>query len=150
MCARIDFAPMLARELQRPLGRAEIEDLILTGLNEGQQPTPPDDDAIGLWCAGYLKAARMDDVWSDDERGFVFLFPHAMLSGEVDLVGEEDSHGNMIEDPAPQLRRCRERLDATVPAANAHWTAWRRKNIAKWHPGRRRSGARIHARAGAG
>jgi uncharacterized protein len=185
---------MLAGELQRPLGRTEIEDLseflattpgampfpeahgfltaiasapttimpsvwqremlgepafasmaqakhviglvmrlynqILTDLNEGQQIAPPGDDAVGLWCAGYLKAARMDDVWIDDERGSVFLFPHAVLSGEVDLVGEEDSDGNLIEDPAPQIRRCRERVDATVLEAYQYWMAWRRRSIA--------------------
>lgn len=104
---------------------------ILTGLNENQRlapPMPDGDDAIGLWCAGYLKAARMDDVWRDDERGAVFLFPFAVLAGEVDLVGEEDSDGKVIEDPTPQLRRCREGLDATVREANRYWTAWRRNN----------------------
>lgn len=104
---------------------------ILTGLNGDQPIAPPNgdgDDAIGLWCTGYLKAARMDDVWSDDERGAVFLFPFAVLSGEIDLVGEEDSDGKVIEDPTPQIRRCRDGLDATVREANRYWTAWRREN----------------------
>ena len=188
---------MLTRELRRPLGRAELEDLseflaatpkampfpeahgfltgiasapttimpsewqpemlgeprfvsteqaqhviglvmrlynqILTDLNEDNPLAPPNSDAEGairLWCTGYLKAARMDDVWRDDERSAVFLFPLAVLTGEVDLVGEEDSNGKVIEDPAPQLRRCREALDATVRDVNRYWTAWRRENAA--------------------
>ncbi len=72
----------------------------------------------------------MDDVWNDDERGAVFLFPMAVLSGEANLVGHTDSDGKVIEDPAPQLRRARERLDVTVREANRYWTAWRRKSIA--------------------
>jgi uncharacterized protein YecA (UPF0149 family) len=72
----------------------------------------------------------MDDVWNDDERGAVFLFPMAVLSGEADLVGEEDADGRIIEDRAPQLRRCREALAATVIEANQYWTAWRRGSMA--------------------
>ena len=78
-------------------------------------PSDPDED-VGSWCTGYLKAARMDDVWTDDEQGTVFLFPLAILAGEVDLVGEEDSEGRVIEDPSPQLQRCREALDDTAGA----------------------------------
>lgn len=58
-----------------------------------------------------------------------FLFPLAILAGEVNLVGEADSDGKVIEDPSPQLQRCRERLDDTVHEANAYWTAWRRKSM---------------------
>jgi uncharacterized protein YecA (UPF0149 family) len=92
-------------------------------------PSDPDED-VGSWCTGYLKAARMDDVWTDDEQGTVFLFPLAILAGEVDLVGEEDSEGWVIEDPSPQLQRCREALDDTVHEANRYWTAWRRRSLA--------------------
>lgn len=103
---------------------------ILTGLNDGQDLAPTGPDEVRLWCAGYLKAARMDDVWIDDERGHLFLFPFVVLAGEADLVGEEDSDGKIIEDAAPQLRRCREGLDARVHEANRYWTAWRRRSIA--------------------
>ena len=105
---------------------------IVTDLNAGQQITPSDadDDDIELWCAGYLHAAHMDDVWLADERGTLFLFPMAVLAGEVDLVGEQDSAGNVIKDPAPQVRRCRDALDETVHEANQYWTAWRRKSVA--------------------
>jgi len=105
---------------------------IITALEEGTQvaPSGPDDDAIARWCTGYLRAAHMDDVWNDDERGAVFLFPMAVLSGEADLIGHTDSDGKVIEDPTPQLRRARERLDVTVREANRYWTAWRRKSIA--------------------
>jgi uncharacterized protein len=105
---------------------------VLTDLNEGRQiaPSGSDDDTIGLWCTGYLAAARMDDVWSDDERGVMFLFPMAVLSGEADLVGEEDSDGKIIEDPTPELQRLRERLDATAREAHQYWAAWRRKGVA--------------------
>ncbi len=120
-------------QARRLMGLAmRLYNQILTDLNEGEQiaPSGPDDDAVGLWCAGYLKAARMDDVWNEDERGAVFLFPMAVLSGEADLVGHEDSDGKVIEDPTPQLRRCRELLNATVREANQYWTAWRRKTVA--------------------
>jgi uncharacterized protein len=106
---------------------------VITSLNDNKPFAPPnsdDDGAIRSWCTGYLKAARMDDAWSDDERGAVFLFPMAVLSGEADLVGEEDADGRIIEDPAPQLRRCREALAPTVIEANQYWTAWRRKSVA--------------------
>jgi uncharacterized protein len=104
---------------------------LLTDLNEGNPIAPSDpDENVGAWCTGYLRAARMDDVWSADETGIVFLFPLAVLAGEVDLVGEEDSNGKVIDDPAPHLRRCREGLDDTVHEANQYWTAWRRKRMA--------------------
>ena len=104
---------------------------IVTGLSEG---TPiarmgAEDDTIGNWCAGYLRGAYLDGLWSQDERGAVFLFPMAILSGEADLVGHEDSDGKVIEDPSPPLQRCREILNATVHEANQYWTAWRRKSL---------------------
>jgi uncharacterized protein len=104
---------------------------IVTDLGEDNPiaPSDPDED-IGSWCSGYLKGARMDDVWTGDEQGLVFLFPLAILAGEVDLVGEEDADGKVIEDPSPQLQRCREALDSTVHEANEYWTAWRRDRTA--------------------
>lgn len=105
---------------------------IITALTGGGRVPPfgPDDPAIEGWCMGYLKAARMDDVWNHDEDGVVFLFPLAVLAGEIDLTGEKDSAGRIIEDPMPQLRRFREGLNANVLEANRYWTAWRRKSIA--------------------
>ena len=104
---------------------------IVTDLGHGNPiaPSGPDED-LGSWCTGYLRAARMDELWTGDETGAVFLFPLAILAGEVDLVGEEDANGKIIEDPTPQLRRCREALDDTVHEANEYWTAWRQKNMA--------------------
>jgi uncharacterized protein len=120
-------------QAQRVLGLVmRLHNQVITGLNENKPFAPPnsdDDGAISSWCTGYLKAARMDDVWIDDERGAVFMFPMAVLSGDADLAGEEDADGNVIADPAPQLRRCRELLAATVREANQYWTAWRRKSI---------------------
>lgn len=104
---------------------------IVTHLDEGNPIAPSGaDEDFGSWCTGYLRAARMDEVWTADETGVVFLFPLAVLAGEFDLVGEEDINGEVITDPAPHLRRCRERLDDTVHEANEYWTAWRRKNMA--------------------
>ena len=121
-------------QAQRVLGlMMRLYNQILTELNEHQEFTPPnldDDDSIRLWCIGYLEAARMDDVWIDDEHAHVLLFPFAILAGEVDLVGEEDDKGEVITDPTPQLRRCRASLGATVLEANRYWTAWRRNSKA--------------------
>lgn len=104
---------------------------IVTDLNDGNPLAPSDaDEAIGSWCRGYLTGARMDEVWTADETGVVYLFPLAVLAGEIDLVGEQDASGKVIADPAPQLRRCREGLDDTVHEAHAYWTAWRRKTMA--------------------
>jgi uncharacterized protein len=104
---------------------------IVTDLTEDNPIAPSDaDEAVDSWCTGYLKAARMDDVWTSDETGVMFLFPHAVLAGEVDLVGEQDADGKVIHDPAPQLRRCREGLDDAVHEANRYWTEWRRKSMA--------------------
>jgi uncharacterized protein len=104
---------------------------IVTALTDGSPIAPVEaDEAIGSWCAGYLRAARMDDVWTADETGVAFLFPLGVLAGDVDLVGEQDSSGRIIDDPAPQLRRCRELLDDTVHDANRYWTAWRRRRMA--------------------
>jgi uncharacterized protein len=91
-------------------------------------PATADDDAVALWCEGYLRATRMDEVWSHDERAAVSMFPIAILAGEVDLVGEKDSRGKIIEDPGPQLRRAREYLEESVQESYAYWLAWRRAN----------------------
>jgi uncharacterized protein len=132
-----EFASM--DEAKRVFGLVmRLYNQIVTDLNEDNPIAPCDpDEAIDLWCQGYLKAARMDDVWTSDEQGVVLLFPLAILAGEVDLVGEEDADGNVIEDPSPQLQRCRERLDSTVHEANEYWTAWRRDSMAPpvaWRP----------------
>ena len=48
-------------------------------LEEGSVVTLPDvahDEAIKLWCLGYLEATRLDDVWVNDELGVMMLdFP---------------------------------------------------------------------------
>jgi uncharacterized protein len=104
---------------------------IVTDLAEGNPIAPADpDEDVSSWCTGYLRAARMDDLWTADETGIVFLFPLAVLAGEVDLVGEQDSSGKVIDDPASQLQRCREGLDDNVHDANEYWTAWRQKSLA--------------------
>ncbi len=104
---------------------------IVTDLEEHNPIAPSEaDEPIASWCTGYLRAARMDDVWMADKTGIAFLFPLAVLGGEVDLVGEEDASGKVIEDPTPQLQHCRESLDDTVHEANQYWTAWRRKRAA--------------------
>lgn len=104
---------------------------ILTDLSNGNPTVPRDSDGdLASWCEGYLTAARMDDAWTGDEEGMVLLFPMAVLTGEVSLVGEQDADGGIIEDPTPQLQRCRELLGKTVREANDYWAAWRRANMA--------------------
>jgi len=103
---------------------------IVSDLNERKiaPPIPGGEDMVAQWCEGYLEAARMDEVWSSDEEGIELIFPISVLSGEFDLVGEEDADGNIIEVPTPQLRRCREVLGRNVIELNRYWTAWRRKS----------------------
>jgi uncharacterized protein len=121
-------------EARRVLGLVmRLYNQILTDLNEGRKAAPPnakDDDWLALWCAGYLRAARMDDEWAADEHGVALLFPFAILAREVDLVGEKDSEGKIIEDPTPQLRRCREQLRDTVLELHQYWNAWRKERVA--------------------
>ena len=124
-----EFSSM--EQAQRVFGLViRLYNQVVADLDEGNSiaPSGPDED-VRSWCAGYLRAARMDEVWTGDESGVVFLFPLAILAGEVDLVGEEDADGNVIVDPSPQLRRCRESVDATVHNANRYWTAHRRETM---------------------
>jgi uncharacterized protein len=79
------------------------------------------DDTVADWCSGYMHGARMDPAWTRDPEGVVFLFPLAILSGEFDLVGEEDADGNIIEDATPQLQKARAKLEETVLAAYEHF-----------------------------
>lgn len=102
---------------------------IVTDLNERKvaPPIPGGEGMVAQWCEGYLEAVRMDEVWTYDEEVIELIFPISVLSGEFDLVGEEDADGKIIEDPTPQLRRCREVLGRNVVELNRYWTAWRRK-----------------------
>jgi uncharacterized protein len=95
---------------------------IITTLDAGEPFLgDADDDTVADWCSGYMHGARMDPAWTRDPEGVVFLFPLAILSGEFDLVGEEDADGNIIEDATPQLQRARAELENTVRAAYQHF-----------------------------
>jgi uncharacterized protein len=119
-------------EAQHYLGLVmRLYNQINTDLNEGREVGPPDldPDAVGLWCSGYLKASRMDDEWRHDEFGVSKLFPMGLLAGELDLVGEENADGDIIEDATPHLEKCLESLPSTVLELHEYWTAWRRENM---------------------
>lgn len=86
-----------------------------------------DEEDLTLWCAGYLEAAEMDDLWRKHEDGAAFLLPMAILSGDLDLIGEEDDKGNIITDDTPQRQRARASLPSMVIEAHQYWLAWRMK-----------------------
>jgi uncharacterized protein len=91
----------------------------------------PDEEVIEGWCSGYIRGARLEDSWKDDEQGAAMIFPMAALSGVVDLVGEEDSEGNIITDPSKQLAACREGLPEYVQRTYDYFLARRRGLIPK-------------------
>jgi len=106
---------------------------LLDDLNEERRVdslVPEDEGDLQLWCRGYLAGARLDDDWGADDTGTTLLFPMAVLAGEVELKGEPDADGNIIEDPSPQLAACRRELPAHVLALHQHWTQWRRGRFA--------------------
>jgi uncharacterized protein len=95
---------------------------IITSLDAGEPLLgDEDDDTVAAWCWGYVHGARMDPAWTRDPEGMVFLFPIAILSGEFDLVGEEDADGNVIEDATPQLQKARAELEKSVRGAYQHF-----------------------------
>lgn len=111
---------------------------IITSLDAGEPLLgDADDDTVTEWCWGYLHGARMDSAWTGDPEGMVFLFPLAILSGEFDLIGEEDANGNVIEDPTPQLQRARAELENTVRAAYQYF------RVRRLAPGVARSAPKI-------
>jgi yecA family protein len=60
----------------------------LSGLEEGRPLDAElleDEDALALWCSGYIEATRLDDQWSSDDEGIMRLFPFAVLADQVDL-----------------------------------------------------------------
>lgn len=109
---------------------ARLYDEILTDLHAGSPIAPyeSEEDMVS-WCAGYVTAAHMDDVWIADEDGAFFLYPIAIVAGDVNLIGEKDADGNIIEDPTPQIQRCRDSIGYMVRRANEYWTGWRRTNM---------------------
>ncbi|MEJ7599029.1 MAG: UPF0149 family protein [Kofleriaceae bacterium] len=102
---------------------------IVSSLEARQRITPAEPDDVP-WSTGYLKCVRMDKVWMADEHQLKQLYPMAVLSGALDLVGKPDAAGEIITDPAPQLHRCRQALESSVHEINRHWTARRRAGMA--------------------
>lgn len=99
-----------------------LHNSIISSLDAGEPLLgDADDDTVAAWCWGYLQGARMDPAWTGDTEGVVLLFPLALLSGELDLVGEEDAEGNVIEDATPQLQRARAGLEETIRRAYRHF-----------------------------
>jgi len=115
----------------RAFERLGLYNQILTDLNEGREVGPSDLDpgAVGLWCSGYLTACRMDDQWLDDEFAVAQLFPFGILAGEIDLLGEKNSAGDIIEDATPHLEKSLAILPSTVLGLHEYWTGWRRETL---------------------
>ena len=57
------------------------------------------------------------------------LFPFAVLAGEFELRGEKDADDNVIENPAPQIERCRASLGPTTVELYNYWTRWRQGRL---------------------
>ena len=97
--------------------------------NTGGPQVGDEDEAVAAWCGGYLRAARMDNQWRTDDRGWCLLFPLGVLAGQFDLTGEVDPEGNVIEDSTSYMQRYREMLPVLVTEMNAYWTRWRREHL---------------------
>ena len=99
---------------------------IVLDLTEGYAVAPNDpedgEDDLSLWCAGYLEAAGMDDAWCNDADGRSMLFPISVLSGDFDLIGEEDDNGTIITDDAPEIAKWREKVNDVVHATYQYFT----------------------------
>jgi uncharacterized protein len=90
---------------------------------------PPRDlsaDDVQQWCAGYLKGARLDEQWGADQTAVMMLFPMAVLAGQLDLHGETDSKGNVIEDDAEHRARYQAELPEYVTGTYQYWLERRR------------------------
>jgi hypothetical protein len=55
------------------------------------------------------------------------MMPVGILSGVVDLVGEEDADGNIIEDPTPQYDGAREVVPSLVLELYRYWKMRRQR-----------------------
>jgi len=133
-----DWQPMLlgdaafeSREhAERIIGLVmQLYNQTLGELNEGEMITLPDvdsDEAIALWCSGYLEGTHLDDQWATDDRGIMMLLPLGALSGEFDLTGQQDADGKVIDDPRPHLERYRANLPAYVLELFDYWADRRR------------------------
>jgi uncharacterized protein len=97
-------------------------------------PDEADESIETEWCWGYIAGARLDRSWFANEDDAAFLLPAAILSGDLDLVGEPDADGNIIEDPTPQIEKARELLDVNVHAAYRRFQALRRNPGAAKRP----------------
>lgn len=115
-------------EAQRILGLVNrLYNQIIARLDAEVEVGPTDDpEQEALWCRGYLAGSHLDPAWGADEYATMLLFPHALLAGEIDLVGEEDADGRIIEDPTPQIERCRARLRLSTLEAYQYWKELRR------------------------
>jgi uncharacterized protein len=102
---------------------------ILDDLNAQRPVSPDDEEELSLWCRGYLAGTALDDHWLDDKLVLRALTPFAALAGELDLVGEEDNNGNIIEDPTPHLERYRDKLPELQLQLHQHWNDWRREHL---------------------
>lgn len=94
----------------------------------------PDPEDIERWCEGYLRGARLDPAWGEDEEGTALIFPVGVLAGAFDLVGEDDETGEKIVDPTKHIERCRETLPEYVQRAYDHFVALRREALARPRP----------------
>ncbi len=67
----------------------ELDTDLRTGETVG--PNLEDRQAVAQWCRGYFQTARSDATWAADTDSMRRLMPLALLSGELDRVGEQGS-----------------------------------------------------------
>jgi uncharacterized protein len=110
---------------------------ILSSLSRHREDHPAPslgDEALAEWCRGYIEAARGDSAWMNDEPAVLQLFKFSFLAGEVDLVGEENDKGEVIEDATEYERRYRRGLPAQVLCNHQYWVERRRAEYVPSEP----------------
>lgn len=82
-------------------------------------------ETLADWCKGYLQGTRLDPLWHTDEEGIMLLLPFGVLANELDLKGDEDADGNIIQDEMPFKERFKSRLLEYIKKNYYYWEDYR-------------------------